>query len=112
MVPLNDKNLLYLQAYEYDSRPLMIRHKNQDALFVSSLTGNRLQGQSMAMRLKAWINSSRSADLQQKHITLHSLRHSIATHLLLSGMALQSIQHFLGHSSLESTQLYTHLAEQ
>lgn len=47
--------------------------------------------------------------LQQKEIGLHTLRHSIATHLLQNGMALQQIQRFLGHSSLESTQLYTHL---
>ena len=42
---------------------------------------------------------------------LHTLRHSIATHLLQSGMKLESISRFLGHSSLESTQIYTHLAD-
>ena len=50
--------------------------------------------------------------IQQKEITLHGLRHSIATHLLQNGMDLQKIQRFLGHSSLESTQIYTHLVEQ
>lgn len=44
-----------------------------------------------------------------KHITLHSLRHSIATHLLESGMELEQIRQFLGHHSLEVIQLYTHL---
>jgi len=39
------------------------------------------------------------------------LRHSIATHLLANGMKLERIKDFLGHSSLESTQLYTHLLE-
>jgi integrase/recombinase XerD len=38
------------------------------------------------------------------------LRHSIATHLLQAGMPLESISRFLGHSSLESTQIYTHLS--
>lgn len=39
----------------------------------------------------------------------HTLRHSIATHLLQSGMDIEEIAKFLGHSSLESTQLYTHI---
>jgi len=47
--------------------------------------------------------------LKSKVIGLHTLRHSIATHLLQSGMELEYIQQFLGHSSLESTQIYTHL---
>lgn len=42
-------------------------------------------------------------------ITLHSLRHSIATHLLADGMDLVAIGRFLGHRSLEATQTYTHL---
>jgi len=50
--------------------------------------------------------------LQEKHITLHTLRHSIATHLLESEVKMESISKFLGHSSLESTQIYTHLVKQ
>ena len=44
-----------------------------------------------------------------KRFCLHSLRHSIATHLLQSGMAIEEIARFLGHSTLDSTQIYTHL---
>lgn len=47
--------------------------------------------------------------IKSKHITLHTLRHSIATHLLQNGMSIENISLFLGHSSLESTQIYTHL---
>ncbi|WP_219906047.1 tyrosine-type recombinase/integrase [Taibaiella chishuiensis] len=50
-------------------------------------------------------------DLQQKDISLHTLRHSIATHLLGNGMDIEHIKDFLGHSSLESTQIYTHLLQ-
>jgi len=43
------------------------------------------------------------------HFSTHTLRHSIATHLLQSGMKIEDIAKFLGHSSLESTQIYTHI---
>lgn len=48
----------------------------------------------------------------EKHFCTHSLRHSIATHLLQSGMPIEEIAKFLGHSSLESTQIYTHIVKQ
>ncbi|MCF6254591.1 MAG: tyrosine-type recombinase/integrase, partial [Thiomicrorhabdus sp.] len=44
-----------------------------------------------------------------KQFSLHTLRHSIATHLLSAGMDIEEISRFLGHSSLASTQIYTHL---
>ncbi|NJO01353.1 MAG: tyrosine-type recombinase/integrase [Bacteroidia bacterium] len=47
-----------------------------------------------------------------KDIGLHSLRHSIATHLWQAGMPLSQVGRFLGHRSLESTQIYTHLQEE
>ncbi len=48
----------------------------------------------------------------ETHFSAHSLRHSIATHLLQSGMPIEEIARFLGHSSLESTQIYTHIVKQ
>ncbi len=45
----------------------------------------------------------------EKPVTLHGLRHSIATHLLQSGMDIEEIAKFLGHASLASTQIYTHI---
>jgi integrase/recombinase XerD len=64
----------------------------------------------MWLRLKHLQQQTENADLIEKEIGLHTLRHSIATHLLQAGMQLESIARFLGHSSLESTQIYTHLA--
>jgi integrase/recombinase XerD len=54
-------------------------------------------------------NKTDDIKLQEKNVRLHVLRHSIATHLLQNGMELEKIARFLGHSSLESTQIYTHL---
>ncbi len=48
----------------------------------------------------------------EKNVTLHGLRHSIATHLLQSGMSIEDIAKFLGHSSLVSTQIYTHIVNE
>lgn len=45
----------------------------------------------------------------QKHVTVHTLRHSYATHLLEAGVNLRQIQAYLGHASLRTTSIYTHL---
>lgn len=50
--------------------------------------------------------------LKEKVFGLHALRHSIATHLMQRGMKFDYISQFLGHSSLNSTQIYTHLAHE
>ena len=48
----------------------------------------------------------------ENEFSTHSLRHSIATHLLQSGMPIEEIAKFLGHATLESTQIYTHIVNQ
>ncbi len=107
-VPFNNTNLKYLQEYVYDVRPLLTKDEKGDAFFISE-RGTRLQGQSMALRLQQLINRTDNIKLQEKEVTLHTLRHSIATHFLHGGMKLEAISQFLGHTSLESTQIYTHL---
>ena len=46
-----------------------------------------------------------------KKITMHTLRHSFASHLLEAGVSLKAIQKFLGHASLQTTMIYLHLTE-
>ena len=109
-VPLNKTNLNYLQDYVFDYRPTLNKDKREEAFFISSRS-KRMDAQSIALRLKLLQHRSNNIELQQKNIRLHVLRHSIATHLLQNGMSLEKISRFLGHSSLESTQIYTHLVE-
>lgn len=109
LVPMSSHTIDQLQHYIYDGRPYLMLKKT-DALFLSNI-GKRLSGQMMLLRLKQLIELTGNTVLQQKDIHVHTLRHSIATHLLQNGMKLEKIKEFLGHSSLDSTQIYTHLME-
>lgn len=77
-------------------------HTDDEAFFLN-LRGERMND--FAYRLKC-MKERAGID---KDFSLHKLRHSIATHLLESGMDLEQIAKFLGHSSLVSTQIYTHI---
>lgn len=109
-VPFNRTSLEHLQEYVYDARPQIIKDKREDAFFISQ-KGRRMETQSMGLRLKLLQQRTEDIHLQEKNVRLHVLRHSIATHLLQNGMSLEKISRFLGHSSLESTQVYTHIVE-
>lgn len=86
------------------ARPMLMNREIHDAFFVG-ITGNPLKGEGMYLRIKKLVKKAQI----NKQVGLHSLRHSIATHLLINGMKLSEIAKFLGHNSLESTQIYTHL---
>lgn len=109
IVPVTKQSLQHLENYLYDGRPYFCNDKNE-AFFVNHY-GKRLSGAMMLKRLQHLIELTNNATLIQKEIHLHTLRHSIATHLLQNGMKLERIKEFLGHSSLESTQIYTHFLE-
>jgi integrase/recombinase XerD len=108
-VPVSKSSLKYLQDYVYDHRAELLQGNKSESFFVSQ-RGGRVQGQTLILRLKYLQQQTENLDLIEKEIGLHTLRHSIATHLLRAGMKLEYIARFLGHSSLESTQIYTHLA--
>lgn len=109
LVPISKTSLKHLQVYIYDHRPEILQGNKSEALFIS-MKLKRMDGQTMLIRLKYLQHQTENADLIEKEIGLHTLRYSIATHLLQAGMPLESIARFLGHGSLESTQIYTHLA--
>lgn len=75
---------------------------NDPALFLTR-TGARIKKRDIERKIEEY---GKKAGIK-KHITPHMLRHSIATHLLNSGMDIRRVQAFLGHTSLASTQIYT-----
>ena len=121
LVPLSKSSAQHIQEWIYDHRPTLLVSPGGgdgrrpegavDALFIRA-GGKALSGGQLYSRLKVIQQQVESAELRAKTIGLHTLRHAIATHLLEAGMELQKIARFLGHSSLESTQIYTHLIEE
>ena len=108
LVPISKTGIKHLQEWIYDHRQTLIKNKKEESLFISR-EGKAMAGGSIYIRIKKLQLLIENDQLQNKEIGLHTLRHSIATHLLQNGMPLQNIQRFLGHSSLETTQIYTHL---
>jgi integrase/recombinase XerD len=109
-VPISKAGIKHLENYLYDARPYLLKHNKEEAFFINE-RGNRMQGQMMLLRLNTLVQRTENTELQEKETGLHTLRHSIATHLLANGMKLEKIKDFLGHDSLESTQIYAHLTE-
>lgn len=110
-VPFNAVNAKMLEEYIYDHRPLLLKQKHETAFFISANCGKPMYAGTLYHRLKQLQQLTDDIQLQQKEIGLHTLRHSIATHLLQAGMSLEKIARFLGHSTMDSTQIYTHLIE-
>lgn len=103
-VPLAGIGKADLENYMLYARPHLSGDKKKEALLLS-VNGTRLSGYMAYQRLQTL---KKTAGIK-KPAGLHTLRHSIASHLLHSGMKLEQIQRFLGHSSIKSTQIYTHL---
>jgi integrase/recombinase XerD len=111
-VPVHYEVMKDFNDYMQSSRPSLLIKKNEEPALIVSKWGLRANGQSLLLRFKKLQMESGDAVLMQKKVGLHSLRHSIATHLLMKGMKLERISKFLGHKSIESTQIYTHIAEE
>lgn len=108
-VPITKLMRKNLSDYINQSRDYLLNGKQSDRLLIST-RARPMDGQSMLIRIKALQDKVENQALRKKQIGLHTLRHSIATHLLNRGVPINQIARFLGHASVESTQLYTHLA--
>jgi integrase/recombinase XerD len=110
IVPISENTQKVLVDYAFNTRELLLWSKSKEPAFLISQRGTRLSDVMANLIVRNLTEQTKIAVLIQKKPTLHSLRHSIATHLLAGGMSLENIALFLGHKSLDSTQIYTHLA--
>jgi integrase/recombinase XerD len=103
-VPLGKIASTEIKTYINIRDKMKIDSKNTDILFINRY-GRKL---TRSMIFKIITDASRSIGLEKK-ISPHTLRHSFATHLLKNGADLRTIQLILGHESITTTEIYTHL---
>ena len=96
---LSDRALTLLRQYYKEYRPKTWLFEGQ--------FGNQYSKSSVQKILRAALGTTNI----RKKVTVHTLRHSFATHLLESGVDLRYIQNFLGHESTRTTQIYTHITK-
>lgn len=106
IVPLGKKAVAAVEAYLQHERPkLAAQQETPPTLLLLSSRGARLRRERIWELLKRYAKQTGcSPDLSP-----HSLRHSFATHLLAGGADLRQVQEMLGHASIATTQIYTHV---
>jgi len=112
-VPVTENNMKYITEYLQVGRIVLLagNETETDSFFINQY-GENCSDQALTARLRRLVKNSGNSVLRAKKPTLHTLRHSIATHLLRQGMEMELIQKFLGHGSLQSTQIYTHIVNE
>ena len=112
VVPMSSGTVKDLADYYYHGREELTKrrdYKPNENAFILHSRGGRMQKGTYNKILKLLIERTQNEGLKEKQITMHNLRHSIATHLLEQGVAVEQVRIFLGHSQLETTQIYTHI---
>jgi len=104
VVPMSDQVKSDLRNYLFKER----NAKANETSFLVGQMGRRMNATMIIRTLKELLEKAQI----EKEITLHGLRHSIATHLLENGLSVENVRDFLGHSFLESTQIYTRISKQ
>ena len=114
LVPIPNKISQELKTFIFSTGGTNETTEEKKAVFIHS-KGGRMQQWTLNRLLKNIIKRTNFGNQftaeELKTIGIHTLRHSIATHLLANGMKLEQVQQFLGHSYIESTEIYTHISQ-
>jgi len=105
VVPMGSKAVDAIQRYLDAGRPKLVTRKSPASVFLTQ-RGTPFAAPTMWLRIK---KRAKFAGIERE-ITPHMLRHSFATHLLEHGADLRIIQELLGHASIATTEIYTHVA--
>ncbi|MDX1951787.1 MAG: site-specific tyrosine recombinase [Verrucomicrobiota bacterium] len=105
VVPIGREAIAAIERYLAAARPKLVNPRSPSVLFLTS-RGKPFAAQTLWWRIKQRV---RFAGIEH-NVTPHMLRHSFATHLLENGADLRVIQEMLGHSSISTTELYTHVS--
>lgn len=106
LVPMGEEARLWVERFLEDGRCLLMNQAVSPILFLSQ-RGRAMTRQAFWYRTKKY---GRAAGIHRS-LSPHSLRHAFASHLLNHGADLRSVQLMLGHASLSTTQIYTHIAQ-
>ncbi len=105
LTPIGKSALKFIKSYQYEVRNhVHIKPGHEDYLFLNKL-GSRISRVSIFTLIK---NLALRAGIRKK-ISPHTFRHSFATHLIEGGADLRAVQEMLGHESITTTEIYTHL---
>ena len=104
MVPLGSKAREFVERYLREVRPDLAKRKARDVLFLS-FRGNPMTRMGYWKILKKYVIQAGITT----HTSPHTLRHSFATHLLEGGADIRVIQELLGHATIATTEIYTHV---
>jgi len=105
VVPLGRKAVAALEHYLNAGRPRLVTHRSPANVFLTK-RGTPFAPVTLWLRIKQRVRRARIL----RNVTPHMLRHSFATHLLDHGADLRVIQELLGHASISTTEVYTHVA--
>jgi integrase/recombinase XerD len=104
VIPLTESIVEDLKHYFIETQT--IRKETQES-FLININGSKMKGDNVYDLFKKLLK--RTQNIEHENYCLHSLRHSIATHLLENEMSIEMVRDFLGHSQLVSTQIYTRI---
>ena len=105
VVPIGDRAKSWIEKYTTDVRPVLVRNTSDSTLFVSC-NGHPIGRNNISAIVKDYMLAAGI----KKRGSCHLLRHTAATLMMENGADLRSLQQFLGHKRLNTTQIYTHVS--